>query len=113
MIGKTCGKEFILMRNKFLGLGVLIILLTAPAVALSDCVDLGRANNQYIQGAHAVIFYAGMKPVARVEVPYCMLYQDSIIRLTRTYACDGDQLVVDGGLCIIGTLSSATTNPMY
>ena len=101
------------MGNILFVLWGILFLLTGPALCLSECVDLGRADSHGIQGAHTVIFYTGMKPVARVEVPYCMLYQDSIIRLTRTYACDGDQLVVDGALCIIGTLSSATTNPMY
>ena len=101
------------MRNKFLSLWVLIFLSTAPAVALSDCVDLGRASDYYVQGGHTVIFYVGKRPVAQVEIPYCNLYQDSIIRLTRTYTCDSDKIIVDGEQCMIGTVSSAATSSMY
>ena len=101
------------MRNKLLVLCVLIFLLTVPTVARSDCLDLGRANSYYIQGGHTVIFYVGPKPLAEVEIPYCILYQDSIIRLTRTYTCDTDKIVVDGAQCIIGTVSSAASKPLF
>jgi hypothetical protein len=101
------------MRNKLLSLWVLIFLLTAPAVALSDCVDLGRATSLYIQGAHTVIFYVGMRAVAQVEIPYCNIYQDSIIRLTRAYTCENDKIIVDGEQCIIGTVSSGATSPTF
>jgi hypothetical protein len=101
------------MRNKLLSLWVFIFLSTAPAVALSDCVDLGRASDYFIQGGHTVIFYVGKRPVARVEIPYCNIYQDSSIRLTRTYTCDSDKIIVDDEQCIIGTVSSAATSSTY
>ena len=101
------------MRNKLLSFWVLIFLLTSPAIALSDCVDLSGANDYYIQGGHTVIFFAGKRPVARVEIPYCTLYQDSIIRLTRNYTCDTDKIIVDGEQCAIGTVSSAATGSTF
>jgi len=101
------------MRNKLLALLILVSLLITPAVVLSDCLDLGQANSYYIQGGHAIIFYDGMRPLARVEIPNCNLYQDSTIRLTKSYTCDSDKILVDGVQCNIGTVSSAATNPMY
>ena len=98
------------MRKKLLSLWIVILLSAAPTVALSDCVDLGRVSSYYIQGAHTVIFYVGMRPVAQVEIPYCNIYQDSNIRLTRTYTCDNDKVIVDGEQCMIGTVSSGATN---
>ena len=101
------------MRDKLLPLSILIFLSTAPAVALSDCVDLGRATEYYIQGGHTVIFYVGRRPVAHVEIPYCNLHQDSTIRLIKTYTCDSDKIIVDGEKCTIGTVSSAAPSSMY
>jgi len=101
------------MRNKLFVLWMLLSLLFTPAVALSDCLNLGQANNYYIQGAHAIIFYYGMRPLARVEIPNCNLYRDSTIRLTTNYTCDNDKIMIDGEQCSIGTVSSAATNPMY
>ncbi len=101
------------MRNKLLSLWIVIFLLTAPTVALSDCVDLGRASSYYIQGGHVVVFYVGMRPVAYVEIPYCNIYQDSIIGLSRTYTCDNDKIIVDGEVCMIGTVSSGATTSGY
>jgi len=101
------------MGNKLFVLWGLIFLLTGPALCLSECVDLGRADSHGIQGAHTVIFYTGMKPVARITTPYCILYQDSIIHLIKPYTCDADRIIVDGGQCVIGTVSSAVTTPRY
>jgi hypothetical protein len=59
------------MRQKiviFLGLGIMLLSLS---IALSDCVDLGRASSWYVQGGHSIIFYGGLMPIARVDVPYC------------------------------------------
>jgi hypothetical protein len=95
-----------MMSNKLLVLWVLILLLTTPAVALSDCLNFGRVDNYYIKGAHMVIFYEGMRSIAKVEIPYCTLYENSNIRLTRTYTCENDKIIVDGAECMIGTVSS-------
>ena len=101
------------MRNKLLILWVLIFVLTAPAVVRSECVDLGRADSHYIQGAHSVVFYTGNRPIARVTMLHCALYQDSTIRLTKTYVCDRDRIIVDGEQCVIGGVSTAVTTPRY
>jgi len=101
------------MKNKLLVLSIPIFLLITPAVALSVCFDLGQADSYYIQGAHAIIFYEGIRPLARVVVPNCDLYQDSTIRLTTNYTCDTDRIIVDGKQCTIETVSSSPTTPKY
>ncbi len=95
----------------FVALALLVgLVVVIPTIAVCDCVDLGRVSDYYIEGAHTILFYLGRRPYARVVVPYCTLYSDSTIRLTRTYTCDTDRLVVDGEECIIGTVASASTS---
>jgi len=86
------------------------LVVVTPTIAVCDCVDLGRASDYYIEGAHTIIFYVGRMPRAQVSVPYCTLYSDSSIRLMRSYTCDTDRVVVDGAECMIGTLLSSTTS---
>ncbi len=91
----------------------LVFLLFASAIlffpnpATADCVDLTRSTSYYIQGGHAIIFYEGLRPVASVEVPYCVIRQDSNVRLTKNYVCDFDDIVIDGDICGIITVSSS------
>ncbi len=54
-----------------------------------------------------------MRTVAQIEIPYCNIYQDSIIRLTRAYPCENDKIIVDGEQCIIGTVTSGATSPTF
>jgi hypothetical protein len=82
-------------------------VLFFPEFATSDCVNLGRSTSYYIQGAHSVIFYEGMRPVAFVDVPYCSIGRESIIRLTKSYVCDFDDIIIDGDVCTIMTVSSS------
>ena len=84
------------------------IFALSANLALADCLDLGSANSWYIEGAHTVVFYRGQRPMARVEVPYCTIYPDSQLRLTKSYMCDSDRIIVDGTPCTIMTISSAS-----
>jgi hypothetical protein len=90
---------------------VLVFLVSAvlffPDFAASDCINLGRSTSYYIQGAHSIIFYEGMRPVAFVDVPYCSIGRESIIRLTKNYVCDFDDIIIDGDVCSIMTVSSS------
>lgn len=85
----------------------LAVLVSSSGIAFADCVDLGRATSWYLQGAHSVIFYYGTTPMARVDVPYCVVDPSSIIRFTKNYICDSDNIIVDGESCLIMTVSSA------
>jgi len=88
----------------------LAIVLLCPGLVSSDCVDLKRATSSYVQGGHSIIFYEGVRPIARVDVPYCALSPTSIIRLVDSYICDGDNIMIDGSKCIIISISSASTS---
>jgi len=94
----------------FVALVVFMGFVVIPTIAACDCVDLGRANDFYIEGAHTILFYAGRRPYAQVSLPYCILYSDSSIRLTTSYTCDTDRIVVDGEECMIGSVKSASTS---
>jgi len=96
------GKKIVIL----LGLG---IALLSPSIALSDCVDLGRSTSLYVQGAHSIIFYGGLMPIARVDVPYCTLSVSSSIRLLNNYVCDGDKIIIDGSGCTIMSVSSTSS----
>ncbi len=98
------------LKRFFPVLMVLVIVLLCPALVLSDCVDLKRASSSYVQGGHSVIFYEGVRPIARVDLPYCLLNPTSNIRLTTNYICDGDNIIIDGSECLITTVASATTS---
>jgi hypothetical protein len=88
-------------------LGVAVVLLSS-STAFSDCVDLGRATSWYVQGGHSIIFYGGLMPIARVDLPYCALSSSSSIRLLKSYVCEGDKILVDGSACMIMSVSSAS-----
>lgn len=101
------------MGKHWFVMAVIMLLLMPPAVASADCLDLGRANNYYVEGSHGIIFYAGMRPIAFVTIPYCLVYSDSSIRLSRSYMCDTDRIIVDGSECVIGSISSTATTPLF
>ena len=90
----------------------LFTVLLSPSVAFSDCVDLGRYTAwhvQHVQGEHTIFFYAGMRFIASVDVPYCSVNPASAVRLLRNYVCDGDKILVDDTECSIMDISSAAT----
>ena len=89
-------------------LGVAVTLFS-PSTVFSDCADLGRATSWYVQGGHSIIFYGGLMPIARVDVPYCALSPSSSIRLLKGYVCDGDKIIIDGSGCLIMSVSSSST----
>ncbi len=87
-----------------IGVVLSLAILLFPAFVSADCADLGRFTNWYLETSHAVIFYDWETPLARVEIPYCEITPSSTIRLTNTYVCDSDQIIVDGITCLILTV---------
>jgi hypothetical protein len=87
----------------------LTVLFLSPNPVFSDCMDLGRSTSWYAQGGHTIIFYNGPTPLARVDVPYCVVQPSSSIRLIKNYTCDSDDIIVDGGPCSIMTITSASS----
>ncbi len=96
------------MGKKLMALLGVVVTLFFPSIVFSDCVDLGRATSWYVQGGHSIIFYGGLMPIARVDVPYCALSPSSSIRLLKSYVCDGDKIIIDGSGCVIMSISSTS-----
>jgi len=97
------------MGKKMVILMGLAIVLLCPGLVLSDCMDFSRSTSFYVAGGHSIIFYSGLIPIARVEVPYCAVNPSSSVRLMKSYVCDGDKIMIDGSMCTIMTVSSAST----
>jgi len=92
-------------RNILILLG--LILLFAPNLVLGDCLDVSRTTSYYIQGAHDVILYYRLTPLAYISVPWCNIFSDSSIHVTKGYLCDSDRIIVDGEACPIFTIRSS------
>ena len=87
----------------------LAIILLCPGLVLSDCIDFRRSTSFYVAGGHSIIFYSGLRPIGRVEVPYCAPSPSSNVQLMKTYMCDGDNIMIDGSQCTIMSVSSGST----
>jgi hypothetical protein len=96
-------------KNGFIGLGLMLLVL--PGLAWADCVDVTRVTDHYVQGAHDIILYNRVTPVAYLNVPWCNISPRSSIQLTSGYLCDGDKIIVDGEGCPIFSLSTSSTIP--
>ncbi len=97
------------MTKKILILFYLALLpLFLENLALADCLDFSRAKSWYVEGGHTIVFYSGMTPIARVEVPYCGIHPDSQLRIIKKYMCDTDRIIVDGDTCTISSITSGS-----
>ncbi len=94
-------------KHRFMLVG--LILLVLPSLVLADCVDVTRVTDHYVQGAHDIILYSRMTPVAYVDVPWCNVSPRSSIQLTSGYLCDGDKIIIDGEGCPIFSLTTSST----
>ena len=97
------------MKKNILILVCLSILLALPNLAVSDCTDFSRVTSWYVQSENTIIFYKQMAPVARVVLKECTVNSSSNIRPTKSYMCDEDSLVIDGQVCAIMELISASS----
>jgi hypothetical protein len=96
------------MSKKIVILLMLILFVFSTNRVLADCLDFSRVNSWYVEGARTILFFSGIRPIARVNVGNCVVYPDSRIQLTRSYMCDSDRIVIDGNTCTIMTISSAS-----
>ena len=85
------------------------VWLFFPNLVLSDCLDFGRVTNWDIQGENTIIFYSQYKPVAKIVLRDCTVNSSSNVRLTKTYMCDNDTLIIDGEECAIMSIKSAAS----
>ena len=96
------------MKTNILILVCLSILLTLPNLAVSDCKDFSRVTSWYVQDEKTIIYYNQNTPVAKIVLQDCTVNSSSDIRLTKSYMCDEDSLIIDGKECAIMTLTSAS-----
>lgn len=89
------------MRKKIIILFILGVFLFLPTFVSADCVDLGKFTSWVLENEHKIIFYMGVKPIARLEVQDCEIQPSSSIRLIKSYVCDFDEIIVDGHKCSI------------
>jgi hypothetical protein len=94
-------------RNILILLGFSLLLI--PNLVLADCVDVSRTTSYYIQGAHDVILYYRLTPLAYISVPWCNILSDSSVLITKGYLCDSDKILIDGQACDIFSLKSSSS----
>jgi hypothetical protein len=92
------------MKKKRLILISFGVLLLIPTVAFADCLDLGGSTSWVLEDTHTIVFYMGMRPMARLEIPDCSIYPSSNIRLIKSYVCDTDDIMIDKEKCSIMTV---------
>jgi hypothetical protein len=90
------------MKNISIMLSLAILLF--PAFVSADCADLQRYTSWILETSHTVLFYAGQRPLARVQIPDCEIRPLSTIRLINSYVCDSDEIIIDGIACHIITV---------
>ena len=95
-------------RNILICLSISVLLLV-PNPAVSDCLDLGLVTSWYVQDENTIIGYRQDTPVAKIVLEDCTVNSSSNIRLTKSYMCDEDTLIIDGQECAIMTIASAST----
>ena len=78
-----------------------LAILLFPAFVSADCADLARYTSWILETSHTVLFYAGQRPLACVEIPNCEIRPLSTIRLINSYVCDSDEIMIDGISCHI------------
>ena len=81
-----------------------LVMILFPTFVLADCADLGRYTSWFLETSHTLVFYAGAKPLARLEIPNCVIRPLSTIRLRTSYVCEEDEIIIDGVACHIITV---------
>jgi len=81
-----------------------LMILLFPTLVSADCVDLERFTNWILETSHTLVFYAGARPLARLEIPNCEITPLSTIRLRTSYVCEEDEIIIDGVACHIITV---------
>ena len=89
---------------KTIGMVLILAILLLPTFVSADCADLERYTGWILDSPHAVIFYAGKRPLARVELQNCEIRPLSRIRLLSSYVCESDEIEIDGEACHIVSL---------
>lgn len=84
------------------------MFLLSPNPALADCVSLVGFTDWFAEDAHNVVFYRGSRPLGTLNIPVCAINPSSTIRLSKSYVCDSDKIIIDGEECTIMTVTSSS-----
>ena len=82
----------------------LLLFFCLPTAGFADCTELGHFDTCVVQHDGSIIFYRGNYPLGRVELQHCTPDSSSNIRLSRSFVCEGDEILVDGERCKIMTV---------
>ncbi len=83
---------------------VSLVALLLPTFVSADCAGLSRFTHWVLETSHSLVFYAGPKPLARLEIPNCEITPSSKVLLRTSYVCDMDEIEIDGVACHILTV---------
>jgi hypothetical protein len=97
------------MKRNIIIVTIFSVFLCYTNVTLCDCTDLHRATSWVVQDERTIIYYAENTSVAKIVLQDCEVSSSSNVRLTKTYMCDEDNLIIDGQECALMSLTSATT----
>jgi hypothetical protein len=97
------------MKRNMILVSILSAILFYNGAALGDCTDFRRATSWVVQDEKTIIYYAQNAPLAKIVLQDCQVSSSSNVRLTKSYMCDEDPILVDGQECALMSLTSAST----
>lgn len=91
------------MKRNFVILFCLFFLLVLPNVVSADCMEVGNADKFIIDEDDAITLYRGQELLVKIEVN-CNVLPTSKIHFLKSYACEGDDILIDDSTCNIVSL---------
>jgi hypothetical protein len=92
------------MKRKLSVLLTFTALVLLPVFLWADCTDLGEFTSWALKDSHTILFYRGNLLLAKVFLPDCEVKPNSTVRLTVSYVCSSDKILIDDKECSILTL---------
>lgn len=89
------------MATKIVILLGFLLFFISPVPTMADCASIRYFSGWVLEDSHTISIYSGTTPAARLDVPYCTIRPDSNVRLTKSYYCDGDKIIIDGESCLV------------
>ncbi len=93
------------MKKLVFGLFFIGVLFLSPPILFADCLNLAGYTSWVLMD-EKVVFYRGSRPLAAMRIQDCRVQPNSQILFVKSYACDGDKIIIDGQQCNIFSLDS-------
>jgi len=87
-----------------ISIALLGFALFFPNLALADCTNFQGYTSWALDSERKIIFFRGADPIASITLTDCKADPNSNIRLTKSYMCDSDKIIIDGEECNIMSL---------